>query len=60
MITSPFILLGLLGGYLVDLYGYDVIFAIAGLGGFLSLIWWVFYVAEPRRQNIFVVESVER
>ncbi|HPC35369.1 MAG TPA: MFS transporter [Candidatus Marinimicrobia bacterium] len=58
MITSPFILLGLLGGYLVDQYGYNIIFMIAGLGGFLSLVWWLFYVSEPRRQKVFAVETL--
>lgn len=57
MITSPFILLGLLGGHLADQYGYEIVFIIAGFGGFLSLIWWLTRVSEPRNRNLSGVES---
>ena len=48
MITSPFILLGLAGGALANRYGYDIVFLIAGTGGLLASIWWLFMIREPR------------
>jgi MFS family permease len=49
MITSPFILLGLAGGAIVDLYGYPYLFVIAGCIAVFSALWWTFKVKEPRK-----------
>jgi MFS family permease len=51
MITSPFILLGLAGGFLADRFGYDVVFFIAGIFAMISTLWWLIKVPEPRKTN---------
>jgi len=48
MVTSPFILLGLAGGLLADSFGYYVVFLIAGFGGLMASLWWIFRIREPR------------
>ncbi|HAE87822.1 TPA: hypothetical protein DCG86_07340 [Candidatus Marinimicrobia bacterium] len=49
MVTSPFILLGLIGGLLADSFGYYVVFLIAGFGGLVASLWWIFRIREPRQ-----------
>jgi MFS family permease len=51
MITSPFILFGIMGGILADKYGYNLVFIIAGIFALSSTLWWVFKVPEPRKNN---------
>ncbi len=48
MVTSPFILLGLVGGVLANRFGYNIVFLIAGLGGLFASVWWLFKIREPR------------
>jgi MFS family permease len=48
MISSPFILSGILGGWLANRYGYNIIFLISGGVALLNLIWWLTMVKEPR------------
>jgi len=50
MITSPFILFGVLGGFLADRFGYDVVFCIAGIFALSSSLWWWRKVPEPRKK----------
>jgi MFS family permease len=49
MITSPFILLGVLGGWLANTYGYNYVFFIAAFFALISSIWFSQKVKEPRR-----------
>jgi MFS family permease len=51
MITSPFILLGILGGIIAEKFGYDLVFSIAGFFALLSAFWWLIKVPEPRRKS---------
>jgi MFS family permease len=53
LVTSPFILFGLVAGGIASQYGYDAVFLIAGLLAVASALWMVFRVEEPR-------ESVRR
>jgi MFS family permease len=54
MITSPFILLGLLGGVIADKWGYAYLFAIAGCLALFSAAWWSIKVVEPRKGEFLV------
>jgi len=54
MITSPFILLGILCGWLADRYGYSVVFIVAGIFAFCSGMWMLFKVREPRDREITI------
>jgi predicted MFS family arabinose efflux permease len=51
MTTSPFILLGVLGGILAEWFGYDVVFSIAGIFALCSALWWLIKVPEPRKKT---------
>ena len=48
MITAPFILFGVLAGWLADLFGYDIVFMLAGSFALMSFIGWWRFVREPR------------
>ena len=52
MITSPFILLGIFGGWLASSFGYNYLFAFAGSLAVLSSILFSFKVKEPRLQPV--------
>ena len=49
VITAPFILSGMLGGIIVDILGFEVLFAISVLFSILTFIWLSIKVIEPRR-----------
>ena len=51
MITSPFILFGILGGFLADHFGYNIVFLIAGIFALSSSLWWWRKVPEPREKK---------
>ena len=48
LVTSPFILFGLIAGGIAGQFGYDAVFFIAGLLAVASALWMAFRVAEPR------------
>lgn len=48
LVTSPFILFGLIAGGIASQYGYDAVFFIAGLLAVASALWMAFRVEEPR------------
>jgi predicted MFS family arabinose efflux permease len=48
MITAPFILSGILAGFIADRFGYNPVFALAGLFAMASMLWWWQKVPEPR------------
>ena len=54
MITAPFILMGLFGGWIADNFGYPPVFMISGLFATASLVWWWQKVPEPRKRKINV------
>ncbi len=47
-ITAPFVLSGLLGGWIVNTLGYNTVFIIAGLFATASVIWFSLMVNDPR------------
>lgn len=51
VITSPFSLSGILGGWLAADYGYNPVFIISALFALLSMLLYVFVVKEPRKLN---------
>lgn len=48
LVTSPFILFGLIAGGIAARFGYDAVFLIAGLLAVASALWMAFRVEEPR------------
>lgn len=54
MITSPFVLAGILGGWIANTLGFSVLFVIAGLVALSALLWWFTMVDEPRRSGAVV------
>lgn len=52
MLTSPFILSGLLGGIIANSFGYMYVFLLAAILAFISFIWYTFIVKEPRTINL--------
>jgi MFS family permease len=48
MITAPFILTGLLGGFLADYFGYVPVFLLSAFFALTSLFWYWRRVPEPR------------
>ena len=49
LMTAPFVLSGLFGGWLASAFGYDAVFIIAGIFAALAFIWLNMKVAEPRK-----------
>lgn len=48
LITSPFTLLGIAGGWIANTYGYSLVFVIAGLFALTAALWLGLKVKEPR------------
>ena len=48
LVTSPFVLFGLIAGGIASRFGYDAVFLIAGLLAVGSALWMAFRVEEPR------------
>jgi predicted MFS family arabinose efflux permease len=48
MVTSPFVLAGILGGWIANTFGFNVLFMIAGAVAVVALLWWLTMVEEPR------------
>lgn len=60
MITSPFVLSGLAGGWLANRFGYATVFMIAAVFALASAIWLTRWVKEPRNVNYRVlVETIQ-
>jgi MFS family permease len=51
LITSPFVLSGLAGGWLANRFGYDTVFIIAAILALASAVWLARWVEEPRKIN---------
>lgn len=52
MVTSPFVLLAVVAGWIADQVGYNAIFAVAGLLALASAVWMGRMVVEPRNRDI--------
>lgn len=48
LITAPFVLSGLLGGWIATSFGYNAVFIIAGVFAAFAFIWLNYKVIEPR------------
>lgn len=48
VLTAPFVLAGLAGGLMANIYGYDVVFAGAGMLSLAACLWFGLMVQEPR------------
>jgi MFS family permease len=48
LVTSPFILFGILAGWIADFAGYEAIFILAALLALAALVWLLTKVREPR------------
>lgn len=51
MMTSPFVLSGIAGGWLANRFGYDAVFIIAAILALASAVWLMKWVEEPRKIN---------
>jgi len=57
LITAPFILSGLLGGWIANLFGYNIVFIIAGIFALGSALWFLIMVEEPRKKNLVLAKQ---
>jgi MFS family permease len=48
MLTSPFVVSGIVGGWIANRYGYDYVFYAAGFCAFIAAVWLTRKVREPR------------
>ena len=51
VLTTPFLLLGLAGGWVANRYGYDLVFVLAGALALIAALWLAVMVREPRTEN---------
>lgn len=49
LITAPFVLSGLFGGWIASAFGYNAVFIIAGIFAALAFFWLIIKVEEPRK-----------
>lgn len=49
LITAPFVLTGILGGWFADRFGYSVVFVISGVMALGAIVWMWNMVREPRQ-----------
>jgi MFS family permease len=49
LVTSPFVLFGVAGGWVADRLGYDAVFIVAGVLATAASLWLLFMVEEPRK-----------
>jgi MFS family permease len=49
LVTSPFVLFGLIAAAIASRFGYDAVFFVAGLLAVASALWMAFRVEEPRK-----------
>jgi MFS family permease len=60
MVTSPFVVFGVLAGGIAGRYGYEAVFVIGGLLALSSALWLAFKVEEPRNKAaVPLVQSVQ-
>jgi MFS family permease len=49
LVTAPFVLSGLFGGWIASAFGYNAVFIIAGLFAAMAFVWLNLKVEEPRK-----------
>jgi MFS family permease len=49
MVTSPFVLFGIVGGWIANAFGFSTLLIIAGTVALAAVLWWLTMVDEPRR-----------
>lgn len=49
LVTAPFVLSGLVGGIVVNMFGFKTLFTLAGIFSLLTLVWLLRKVTEPRK-----------
>ncbi len=49
LVTAPFVLSGLFGGWIASAFGYNAVFIIAGLFAAMAFVWLNLKVDEPRK-----------
>ncbi len=52
LLTAPFVLVGIMAGWVVDAFGFASLFTVAGIAALASSIWWYTMVDEPRRSIV--------
>lgn len=52
VVTAPFVLAGIAGGYLANVHGYDAVFISAGLISLAACLWFGLVVKEPRGDSV--------
>jgi MFS family permease len=48
MVTSPFVLVGIVGGWIANAFGFSTLLLIAGVVALVTVFWWLTMVDEPR------------
>ena len=51
MVTSPFVLAGVLGGWIANAWGFPALFMTTGVLALSALLWWLLVVEEPRGRH---------
>lgn len=54
MLTSPFVLAGVMAGWIANHFGYDAVFIVAALLAAASALWLKLMVVEPRRKGMLM------
>jgi MFS family permease len=59
MVTSPFVLFGIVAGWIANVLGYNAVFLMAGLCAIAAFVWIGTMVAEPRHRAVpsFITEG---
>jgi MFS family permease len=52
IVTVPFLLTGIVAGWLADLFGYNIVFLICAFIAGFAMLWFVKMVEEPRKKLI--------
>jgi MFS family permease len=55
LLTSPFILSGILGGLIANSFGYNYVFILAAFLSLSSFLWYLKKVKEPRILNLAII-----
>ncbi len=57
ILTSPFILISILGGWFANKLGYNIVFILAGIFALSSAIWFYTMVKEPRKKALAIAKN---
>lgn len=59
LVTSPFVLFGIGGGWLANRLGYEWVFALSALFALGALLWLALQVREPRRSILIPIAAAD-